>query len=452
MSASRTASRVMKPLAVLVAVCTVLATSGCGAVGANPGTKFAAMFRTAIGIYPNADVRVLGVPVGKVDQVTPQGQLVRVDFHVDTDVQVPADAKAIVVAQTVVADRFIQLAPVYTQGPTLAEGTVIPVERTASPAEFDDLLASAQKLSTSLGPEGANANGALSQALTTAARNLQGNGRQLNTTLDNTSQAINTLSANRENLAGTVKNLQSFTSNLKDDDPQVREFTQRFAQVNGFLVDERQNLGDTLKELSGALGDVAKFVKDNRKEIHDNVDQLHDVLKTVNNERIAIEQVLETAPAGLDGLVNAYNAGSATLDTRTDLLGTLFCLLGSQLPPPLGQLLLGLVGAAFPGNFDPTATCNNLAGAAAAKGIAPLSLSPKTKAQLTDPRFAAAIGQVMSGLAAQSAAKRSTAGPVPSSGVPLAGLAPGALGSNERDRRPAPPPPPTLGGLLGGGR
>jgi virulence factor Mce-like protein len=441
----------MKMVAVFVAVCTVLATSGCGAVGATPGTKFAAMFRTAIGIYPNADVRVLGVPVGKVDQVTPQGQLVRVDFHVQDDVQVPADVKAVVVAQTVVADRFIQLAPVYTQGPTLAEGTVIPVERTASPAEFDDLLASAQKLSTSLGPEGANSTGALSQALTTASRNLQGNGQQLNTTLDNTSQAINTLSANRENLAGTVKNLQSFTSNLKNDDPQVREFTQKFAEVNSFLAGERQDLGDTLQELSTALGDVAKFVKDNRKEVRDNVDQLHDVLKTVNNERIAIEQVLETAPMGLDGLVNAYNAGSATLDTRTDLLGTLFCLLGSQLPPPLGQLLLGLVAAAFPGDFDPTATCNNLGGSAAA--ASPLSLSPKTKAQLTDPRFAAAMGQLMSGLAARSAARRSDAGPVPSAGVPLAGVAPGALGATDRNRRPGPPPPPsTLGGLLGGGR
>lgn len=445
MSASRTAPRTMRLATVLVVVCTMLAGSGCGVVGGAPGTRFAAMFRTAIGIYPNADVRVLGVPVGKVDQVTPQGQLVRVDFHVDSDVQVPADAKAIVVAQTVVADRFIQLAPVYTQGATLAEGTVIPVERTASPAEFDDLLAAAQKLSTALGPQGANSTGAVSQALTTAARNLQGNGQQLNTTLDNTSQAINTLSANRENLAGTVKNLQSFTSNLKDDDPQVREFTQRFAQVNGFLADERQDLGDTLKELSGALGDVAKFVKDNRKEIHDNVDQLHDVLKTVNNERIAIEQVLETAPTGLDGLVNAYNAGSATLDTRTDLLGTLVCLLGSQIPG-LGPLLVGLIGAVFPGQFD--ASCDNMH-AASTTGLSPLSLSPKTKAQLTSPQFAAAMGQLVSGLAARSAARRSSAGPVPAAGLPLTGLAPGPVGSSGPDRRQ--PPPTSLRGLLGGG-
>jgi virulence factor Mce-like protein len=433
----------VRPLAALVALAILVMTSvsGCGSAGGG-GTNYSAMFTTAIGVYPNADVRVLGVPVGKVDKVTPEGPLVRVDFHVDGDVQVPADAKAAVVAPTVVADRYLQLAPVYTGGPTLAEGTVIPKERTASPAEFDDLLASAQKLSKSLGPEGVNANGALSQALTTAAQNLKGNGQQLNITLDNTSQAINTLSASRDNLANTTKNLQSFTTNIKQDDSQVRAFTEQFAQVNGFLAGERQDLGETLKELSQALGDVAKFVHDNRSGIRENVNQLSDVLENINNERLALEQVLETAPAGLDGLVNAYDAGVASLDTRSDLLGTTLCLLETNLGP-LGPLLFKpAVDIAFPGLID--AACPPMAMMLGA------SMSPALKAQLSDPKVIAALTEAMR---RRSAALPKTVTP-PKATFPLVAPAPAASSGGDKPPLPAAPEDPkkTIGNLLGGGR
>jgi phospholipid/cholesterol/gamma-HCH transport system substrate-binding protein len=443
------------PLALLVIV-TLFASTACGSFGGAAGTKFSAMLTTAIGVYPGADVRVLGVPVGKVDTVTPQGDLVRVDFHVDSGTDVPADAKVAVVAPTVVADRYLQLSPIYTTGPKMPEGTVIPKERTASPPEFDDLLASAKKLSAALGPQGVNSDGALSQALTTAARNLKGNGKQLNTTLDNTSQAITTLSANRDNLEGTTTNLQSFTSNLKDDDKQIRDFTNQFAQVNGFLVDERQNLGDTLKELSKALGDVAKFVHDNRKEIRDNVDQLSDVLQTINDERLALEQVLETAPAGLDGLVNAYNASTGTLDTRANLLASLLCSLVAALPAPLGgatgiltPILVTIVPGGLPG-------CSAAPTTMAAAGSLPLKLSPSTLAQLKDPAVMTKLIQ----LAQQNGSARSSAPAAAPRAVPQAGLpAVGPLVSGPAGRSDSRPPdtdredrPPTLGGLLGGGR
>lgn len=444
------------PLALLVIVA-LFASTSCGYFGGGGGgTRFSAMMTTAIGVYSGADVRVLGVPVGKVDTVTPQGDLVRIDFHVDSGIQVPADAKAAVVAPTVVADRYLQLSPIYTGGPTMPDGTVIPKERTASPAEFDDLLASAKKLSAALGPQGVNSDGALSQALSTAARNLQGNGQQLNTTLDNTSQAITTLSANRDNLAGTTTNLQSFTSNLKQDDGEIRAFTNQFAEVNGFLVNERQNLGDTLKELSKALGDVAKFVHDNRKEVRDNVNQLSDVLSTINDERLALEQVLETAPAGLDGLVNAYNASTGTLDTRANLLSSLLCAVYGELAPALGALSPVLV-TVLQGIFN-TALPGGLAGCVASPAMAASSamkLSPSTMAQLRDPKV---IGQLMD-LAKQNSARSSAPAVAPNApnvGLPLTGSplpgrsrSPGDRQPPTRDRDSG---PPSLGGLLGGGR
>jgi virulence factor Mce-like protein len=406
--------------------------------------KYSAMLDTVTGLYPGADVRVLGVPVGRIDSVEPQGQVVRVNFEVDRDIKVPAAALAAVVAPTVVADRYLQLAPPYGGGPTLAPGTVIPKERTASPAEFDDLLASAEKLSNSLGPQGVNSTGALSDALHTFAQNLNGNGAQINTTLDNTAQAINTLAASRDNLAGTVRNLQSFTSNLKDDDGKVRDFTHQFAQVSDYLADERSNLGETLKKLSETLGDLAKFVHDNRDGIHSNVDKLADIVGTVNDERLALEQVLDTAGPGLDGLVNAYNASGGTLDTRPNLLSSLLCGLYAQLAaaaPPgsplypvvqaLGQGLNGLIPGGLGG-------CLNAA-------AAPMQLSTQALSKVSSiPNLPALFGASKGGAGLPAAA--------PPAGAPPAGGQSEASDSQDAKAPPKHGGPPSLGSLLGGGR
>lgn len=389
------------------------------------GRSYSAMMTSVVGMYPGADVRVLGVPVGAVDYVRPEGRLVRVGFHVDDDVQVPAGALAAIVAPTVVADRYLQLAPAYTGGPTLPEGSVIPKERTAVPAEFDDLLSSVQKLSTALGPQGVNNAGALSDALSTFAKNLQGNGQLAHTSLDNFSQAITTLSASRNDLAGTVNNLQSFTTNLKQNDQQVRAFTEQFAQVNGYLAGERKDLGESLHELSTVLGELAKFIHDNRAGIRTNVDKLSDILETVNKQRRGVEQLLDTAPTALSGLLNGYNASSGTLDTRLNALQSLLCTLNNI--PAIGTVLATMV----PGLGQ---SCTSTGGLLALPNLAQPQL-PKVPLLL--------------GPGGQGGAKPVAPGGQPAGSPEKSTPAVPSTPSTEPSKKPA--KPPVLSDLLGGG-
>jgi len=427
----------LSSIAFLCVVALVVVAALAFALNRPSANKYSAMLETVIGVYPGADVRVLGVPVGRIDSVEPQGQLVRVNFEVDRNIKVPAAALAAVVAPTVVADRYLQLAPPYDGGPTMAPGTVIPKERTASPAEFDDLLASAQKLSSSLGPQGLNSTGALSDALHNLAQNLNGNGAQINTTLDNTAQAINTLSASRDNLAGTVQNLQSFTSNLKDDDGRVRDFTHQFAQVSDYLADERSNLGETLKKLSETLGELAKFVHDNRDGIHSNVDKLADIVGTVNDERLALEQVLDTAGPGLDGLVNGYNASAGTLDTRPNLLKILLCGLYGAFPAPLQALLQGPLNSFL-------LSIGGIGACASPTAATSFTLPSSTVAKLANPNLPTMLGL--------PGGRVGAAGPA----APPAGgesSTDGDRSDSDSAREPAKPRvPASLGNLFGGGR
>ena len=61
-------------------------------------------------------MRILGVNVGRVTAVIPEGNSVRVEMEYDAEVDVPEDAKAAIVTPTLVADRFVQLTPAYTEG------------------------------------------------------------------------------------------------------------------------------------------------------------------------------------------------------------------------------------------------------------------------------------------------------------------------------------------------
>jgi len=310
-------------------------------------------FSSAVAVFPDNDVRILGVPVGRITSVQPQGPVVKVVMELDDSVTVPADVSAVVVAPSLVTGRNIQLTPAYTGGPVLPDGAVIPLERTAVPLGVDDLARTADELATMLGPRGANRHGALAEALGVGAANLRGNGQALNDTIGNVAELSRTLSGSREDLFGTVAELQSFTSTLAANDAQVRRFNTQLADVSNLLAGERSDLGAALNQLSVTLGEVAVFVADNRAVLKSNVDRLTEVTAVLVAQRDALAEILDVAPLGLNNVANAYNAKSGTLDTRTNI---------EELRAPPILLVCALLRRGTPAQLPPTLaqTCSRL--------------------------------------------------------------------------------------------
>ena len=285
----------------------------------HKGTQVTAYFSEAIGVYPGSTVRVLGVPVGTVDSVQPQGTEVKVTMSVNSGVPVPADAKAVVVAASVVSDRYVQLTPAYNGGQQLTDNAVIPVGRTAVPVEVDQIYTSINRLTQALGPNGLNKNGALSELVKTGAANLNGNGANLHAMLTQFGALSKTLGDNSGNLFATITYLQRFTSMLKANDGQVRLAEQQLADVSGFLASDRQDLGGALHELSIALGQVQVFIANNRGLIKTNVTKLAAITKLLAEEKASLSEAVNTIPLAVDNVVNAYDATNHTLDGRGDL-------------------------------------------------------------------------------------------------------------------------------------
>lgn len=304
----------------LIAIVLVLALVVAGALWwlftSAGSTKITAYFDKSVGIYDGSDVRVLGIKVGTVDSVEPQGDVVKVELSVDRGVDIPADAKAAMVTPSVVSDRYIQLAPAYSGGEKMADGAVIDESRTATPVEVDELYASIDKLTAALGPEGANKEGALSEFVKSGAENLEGNGEALGRSIENLSNASRTLNENRGNIFEAVDNLEVFVGALAANDQQVRTFNTQLADLSGFLAGERENLGLALNQLAIALGDVARFVGDNRESLTKNVNDLVPVTQTLANNRESIVNALTLLPLAVSNLANSYDAEAGVLASR----------------------------------------------------------------------------------------------------------------------------------------
>lgn len=325
-------------------------------------------FEQTNSVYKGSDVKILGVPVGEVESLTPRGNVVRVKIAYDGKQKLPADVKAVVVSPSIVGDRFVQLSPAYNGGPTLANHAVLSVERTAVPIELDAVYKSLDDLSLALGPNGANKEGALSDLLDGTAKQLDGQGAQINETIKNFGKLSTTLSNNKDELFGGIREVEQFVSLLKTNDSAVRSFNDSTARVSTVLEGERDDLKATLQALSLALVDVNALVKENRGALRGNVDNIASLAKVLAKHKDDLADITVNAPTALTNVALAYNGRSGTLDTRADIPELIFGALDNP-----ASLVCNLLGE----TLDGEGLCSTLS------GLLP-SLLPRTPAASSD--------------------------------------------------------------------
>ncbi len=278
-----------------------------------------ARFDRAVGVYVGSDVKVMGVTVGRVESLEPQPDGVEITMTYDATVELPADVKAVIVAPSVIADRYVQLTPAHVGGPVLADGAVLDLDDTAVPVELDRSFEATTELLDVLGPDGANAEGALSDVLSVAARTLEGQGDDLGTTIADLADLSQVVADGSGDLTSTVTDLATFTGTLADHDAALAQLITDLASLSGSLAADGNDLELLLQTLSGSLGQIATFVQSNRTDLVDDVTALQSVAAALMTEQDSLAQVLELAPLGLTNLTQAYDPVTKDVRTRANL-------------------------------------------------------------------------------------------------------------------------------------
>jgi len=328
----------------LIVIGALIAVGAFWFFGSGGDTKtVTAYFPRTVSVYEGSDVRVLGVPVGKVETVDPEGTQVKVVMTYDEEIQIPEDASAVIVSPAVVGDRYIQLTPAYESGPELADDTVLETDRTAIPLELDEIYGSLDELTVALGPTGANENGALTDLLEVTAKNFGGQGASFRETIADFSDLSSTLDDNKEELFSSAERLQAFIETLAENDTTVRDFNQSLGDVSELLSQESDELTSALENLGVALDVVGTFVQENRASLGRNIRGINRVAKLLVKHREDVNTILRAAPLALNNLGLGYNPQAGTLDSNANIGNTIHNL---QSDP--AQLLCGLVSANDP--------------------------------------------------------------------------------------------------------
>ena len=269
-------------------------------------TNVVAYFENSNGIYVGDDVRILGVPVGRITSIEPQPERVKISFWYDDSYDVPADAKAAILSPTLVTARAIQLVPAYTGGPVMKDDAVIPQERTAVPVEWDQVRAQLEKLSETLQPTEPGGVSPLGSLINTTADNLRGQGANIRDTVIKLSQAFSALGDHSTDIFSTVKNLAILVSALQDSTDVMRQLNQNLASVTGLLANDPDEVANAVRDLNAVVPEVQTFVAENREALGTTSDKLAGVTQALTDSLADVKQFLHVAPNTLQNYVNIW--------------------------------------------------------------------------------------------------------------------------------------------------
>lgn len=321
---------------------------------AQHGNRVIGYFASAVGLYPGDDVRVVGVPVGRIESIEPGPDAVKIVMTMNKGVQLPADVHAVLMAPNIVSARVVQLTPAYTGGEALADGAVLGLDRTAVPVEWDEIKEQLTALSTQLAPGKGKLNGALSALVDQAAETFDGNGDSFRNALRELSATAGRLGDSRTDLFGTVKNLQVLVNALSGSNEQIVAFADHVAAVSSVLADSSKDLDVTLGTLNGALRDVRGFLHDNNDAIISQVNKLSEFAQMLSEQTENLEQVLHITPHGLVNFYNIYNPAQGTLSGLLSL---------PDLANPVQFLCAGIFDiGTVPDNFKRSEICKERMG------------------------------------------------------------------------------------------
>ncbi|BBX53104.1 virulence factor Mce family protein [Mycolicibacterium poriferae] len=272
-----------------------------------------AYFENSNGLFPGDDVRVLGVPVGRVLSIEPQPDRAMVRFAYDRAVPVPADANAAILSPQLVTGRAIQLTPAYTTGPVMADGAVIPMDRTVVPVEWDDFRDQLQRLTDLLQPTEPGGVSTLGGFIDTAADNLRGQGGAIRDTVIKLSQTLSTLGDHSDDIFSTFTNLSTVVTALHDSSGALERLNGNLAEVSTLLADNPDKVAIAIEDLNTAAIAVKAFAEENREVVGTTSDRLTSISDTLVGSLDDIKQTLHIAPTTIGNFDNIYEPANGAL-------------------------------------------------------------------------------------------------------------------------------------------
>lgn len=295
-----------------------------------------AIFTDVSGLHEGDDVRMAGVRVGRVENVSLEGINAMVTFRVQADQSIFGNTIASVIYQNIVGQRYLGLS-LGSDGTTgkLAPGAVIPPERTEPSFDIGLLLNGFEPLFSVLEPQKVDD---LTRAVIQA---LQGDTDSITALVEQTTTMTQTLVGRDEILGGVITNLNSLVSSLAQQSKSLKTV---LSQSKAMII-QLNGRREELVSNAGSISSVARRLAGITQSIHPQFAELVGREPGFLKHLIEIEPQLAflgaNAPLALLAISNAFQQGA-----YVDLYG---CELDVTFIPGTWQVLPTIVNAATPG-------------------------------------------------------------------------------------------------------
>ncbi|MGC0365376.1 phospholipid/cholesterol/gamma-HCH transport system substrate-binding protein [Rhodococcus sp. 27YEA15] len=227
---------------------------GGPSVGSDP-MRVTVEFDDVLDLVPQSAVKVDGVPVGRVEKVSvgPDGWKADVGVVLDSSVNLPANAVASVQQTNLLGEKFIELSAPPTgadTGTKLADGALIPLDRTRHATEIEQVLGA---LSLLLNGGGVGQLQPIVEELGAAFDGREGKTRSL---LEQANTLIDGLNAQRDDIARALDGLDVLSSRVNEQNEKIGRILDELPVATQVLNEQRPQLTQMLAQVDrlGAVG------------------------------------------------------------------------------------------------------------------------------------------------------------------------------------------------------
>ena len=248
------------------------------------GNTYYASFAEAGGLKVNDEVRIAGVRVGQVREISLAGNSVKVEFQVDENAAFGPQSTANIRVKTMLGSMYLDIDPAGSG--QMAEDGVIPKSRTTSPYNvveaFSGLANTSEQIDT----------GQLSKSLNTMANFMKDTPEEVQASLRGLSRLSRTVASKDAELNTLLQNTEDVSRVLANRDEQLSKLFADGRVLFHAVYQRRVAIHRLLVTTSTLSKQISALVEDTRADLKPALRQLESVLDVLRKNQENLDNSL----------------------------------------------------------------------------------------------------------------------------------------------------------------
>ena len=248
------------------------------------GTTYSAEFSEASGLQKDNDVRIAGVKVGKVSDITLDGASVKVSFKVK-DAWLGDRTSAAIKIKTLLGQKYLSLDP---QGEnSLNPGTGIPRDRTMAPYDVLDAFRGLSQTVDNIDTK------QLAQSFDTISQTFANTPEDVRGALSGLSKLSDTIASRDQQLSNLLANTREVSQTLVDRDAEVQKLLDDGNDLLGELAKREDAITALLNGSRELATQLQGLIDDNDKQLDPVLTQLDQLTSMLQRNQDSLAEGLK---------------------------------------------------------------------------------------------------------------------------------------------------------------